>query len=57
MTSNWPSLSSSFCAVGTSKTANVAPPIESTDPNLAMPETVMLRCGPSPATPILSPSL
>ena len=57
MTSNWPSLLSSFCAVGTSKTAKVAPPMESTDPNLAMPETVMLRCGPSPATPILSPSL
>ena len=57
MTSNWPSLSSSCCAVGTSKTANVAPPIESTDPNLAMPETVMFRCGPSPATPILSPTL
>ena len=37
--------------------AKVAPPIESTEPNLAMPETVIARSGPSPATPILSPSL
>ena len=40
--SSWPSLSSSFCAVGTSKIANVAPPIELRSPYLAMPDDLEL---------------
>ena len=54
--SKWPSFAKSFCAVGTSKTANVAPPIESTDPNLAMPVISYCSTGPSAATPIVSPT-
>ena len=44
--SYWPTLSRSFWAVGTSKTANVAPPSESTPPMLAVPVIVYQRAGP-----------
>ena len=54
--SSWPSLSSSCCAVGTSKIANVAPPIELRSPYLAIPTIVNSCAGPSAATPIRSPS-
>ena len=54
--SNWPFLRKRPCAVGTSKTANVAPPIESTDPNLAMPVISYCSTGPRAATLIVSPT-
>ena len=54
--SSWPSLSSSSCAVATSKIANVAPPIELRSPYLAIPTIVNCCAGPSAATPIRSPS-
>ena len=44
------------CAVGMSKTANVAPPSESTPPNFAMPVIVNCWIGPCAATPIVSPT-
>ena len=50
-----PALWSRACAVGTSNTANVAPPIEFSLPYLARPVIVYCRVGPSAATPILSP--
>ena len=53
--SSCPSLSSSFCAVGMSKMANVAPPSELRSPYLAMPTTRYRRAGPSAATPTRSP--
>ena len=52
-----PCLFSMSCAVGTSKTANVAPPIESTEPYLAMPTMLNSRVGPSAEARILSPTL
>ena len=55
--SSWPCLLSMAWAVGTSKTAKVAPPIESTEPYLAMPTMLNSRVGPSPAARILSPTL
>ena len=54
--SSSPSLSSSFCAVGTSKIAKVAPPIELRSPYLAIPTISNSCAGPSAATPIRSPS-
>ena len=54
--SKCPSLSNSACAVGTSNTANVALPIESTEPNLAMPVISYSFTGPSAATPTRSPT-
>ena len=54
--SNWPRLSSSACAVATSKMAIVAPPSELTLPNRAIPLIVNLRVGPWAATPIRSPT-
>ena len=53
--SSWPSLSSSLCAVGMSKIAKVAPPIELRSPYLAMPTISNSWAGPSAATPIRSP--
>ena len=47
---------SSVCAVGIVKTANVAPPSDSTSPNLAMPTMWNFRTGPSAATPIVCPT-
>ena len=44
------------CAVGTSKTAIVAPPIESTEPNFAIPVISYRLTAPSAATPIVSPT-
>ena len=55
--SSSPSLLSIACAVGTSKTAKVAPPIESTEPYLAVPTTLNSRVGPSAAALIVSPIL
>ncbi len=54
--SSLPSLSSSFWAVGTSKIAKVAPPMELRSPYLAIPTIVKSCAGPSAATPIRSPS-
>jgi hypothetical protein len=55
MTSSLPSLSSSSWAVGTSKIASVAPPME-TSANSAIPEISKLRTGPRAATRIMSPT-
>ena len=52
-----PCLFSMAWAVGTSKTAKVAPPIESTEPYLAVPTTLNSCVGPSAAALIVSPSL
>ena len=54
--SSLPSLSKSRCAVGRSKPASVAPPIESTEPNLTSPEIRSVSTGPSTWTPIESPT-
>ncbi len=50
-----PSLWNSFCAVGMSKIASVAPPKE-TPENLARPATRNFWIGPRAATPIVSPT-
>ena len=48
ISSNWPGLSNSRCAVGTSKPASVAPPMSSEPvPNLTMPEILSRTTGPS----------
>ena len=54
--SKFPSFWKRACAVGTSNTANVAPPSESSEPNLAMPVISYCFTGPSAATPIVSPT-
>ena len=56
MESKCPSFRNRACAVGTSKTANVAPPIESTEPNLATPVISYCLTGPNAATPTASPT-
>ena len=53
ISSSLPGLSNSFCAVGTSKPASVAPPIVETEPNLISPETRRRVTGPSAWTPIV----
>ena len=56
MPSSLPSFANSCWAVATSKTANVALPIESTEPNLATPTIVNRSTGPFATTPISSPT-
>ena len=51
-----PVMPSTDRAVGMSKTAIVAPPRESTSPNRARPVMRKVRAGPSPRTPISSPT-
>ena len=54
--SSRPCFPNSCCAVGTSKIASVAPPIDETAPNFAMP--VIRNCWTAPVacTPIVSPT-
>ena len=54
--SKCPSFWKRVCAVGTSNTANVAPPIESTEPNRAIPLISYCSTGPSAAIPTESPT-
>ena len=54
--SSLPTLWKSRCAVGRSKPASVAPPIESTEPNLTIPETWSVSTGPSTWTPSVEPT-
>ena len=53
--SSCPCLSSSACAVGTSKIAKVAPPSELSSPYFATPTIRYCVAGPSAATPMRSP--
>ena len=56
MSSSFPSFWNSRWAVGRSKIAIVAPPIEETEANFATPLIRNGRSGPSAATPIVSPT-
>jgi hypothetical protein len=56
ISSYWPSWRSRAWAVGMSKTAMTAPPIESTSPNRAIPVIVYCSTGPLAETPIVSPT-
>ncbi len=55
ISSRRPSFSKSRCAVGRSKPASVAPPIERSEPNSTIPEIRRRSTGPSTWTPISSP--
>ncbi len=55
ISSSFPSLRRRRCAVGRSKPASVAPPIESPDENCMIPESSRRSTGPSACTPIVSP--
>ena len=55
ISSRRPSFSNSRCAVGRSKPASVAPPIERLEPNSTIPEIRSRSTGPSTCTPISSP--
>ncbi len=55
ISSRRPSFWNSRCAVGRSKPASVAPPIERSVPNSTMPEMRSRSTGPSTCTPIPSP--
>ncbi len=57
ISSSFPSFSNSRCAVGRSKPARVAPPIERFEPNSTIPEIFSFSTGPSTCTPISSPIL
>ncbi len=54
--SSFPSLRKMRCAVGRSKIESVAPPSESTPPNLTRPTMRNVCSGPCATTPIVSPS-
>ena len=56
ISSSCPGLAKSFCAVGRSNPASVAPPMVETEPNLTMPATRRCRTGPSASTPIVWPT-
>ena len=55
ISSRRPSFSKSRCAVGRSKPASVAPPMERSEPNSTIPEMRRRSTGPSTWTPISSP--
>ena len=56
ITSSWPGFAKIFCAVGRSKSANVAPPIEPTPDSSAIPERRNVRCGPTACSRTVSPT-
>jgi len=56
ISSSFPSLPKSRCAVGKSKPASVAPPIVATEPNLTMPEMRRRSARPAACTPTCCPT-